>query len=53
MERQADLEQYRQKVQLVPLHRKTKEGKCWYPVRLGRHYIGTGERLIIEVERTQ
>ncbi|HEY3430052.1 MAG TPA: AAA domain-containing protein [Cyclobacteriaceae bacterium] len=52
IERQADLEQYRQKVQLVPLHRKTKEGKCWYPVRLSRHYIGTGERLIIEVERT-
>lgn len=53
MERQADLEQYRQKVLLVPLQRKTKEGKCWYPVRLSRHYIGTGERLIIEVERTQ
>lgn len=53
MERQADLEQYRQKVLLVPLHRKTKEGKCWYPVRLRRHYIGTGERLIVEVERTQ
>jgi ATP-dependent RNA/DNA helicase IGHMBP2 len=53
IERQADLEQYRQKVLLVPLHRKTKEGKCWYPVRLKRDYIGTGERLIIEVERTQ
>ncbi len=53
VERQADLEQYRQKVLLVPLHRKTKEGKCWYPVRLKRDYIGTGERLIIEVERTQ
>lgn len=52
LERQADLEQYRQKVQLVPLHRKTKEGKCWYPVTLKRDYIGTGERLIIEVERT-
>lgn len=51
-ERQADLEQYRQKVLLVPLHRKTKEGKCWYPVKLRRHYIGTGERLIVEVERT-
>lgn len=52
IERQADLEQYRQKVLLVPLHRKTKEGKCWYPVRLKRHYIGTGERLIVEIERT-
>lgn len=52
LERQADLEQYRQKILLVPLHRKTKEGKCWYPVTLKRDYIGTGERLIIEVERT-
>ncbi|HEY8935254.1 MAG TPA: AAA domain-containing protein, partial [Cyclobacteriaceae bacterium] len=53
IERQADLEQYRQKVLLLPLHRKTKEGKCWYPVRIKRNYIGTGERLIIEVERTK
>lgn len=52
LERQADLEQYRQKILLVPLNRKTKEGKCWYPVTLKRDYIGTGERLIIEVERT-
>lgn len=52
-ERQADLEQYRQKIQLVPLNRKTKEGKCWYPIKLRRNYIGTGERLNIEVERTQ
>ncbi len=52
-ERQADLEQYKQKVMLLPLSRKTREGKSWYPVRLKRHYIGTGERLIIEIERTQ
>lgn len=24
----------------------------WYPVRLAKEYIGTGERIIIEVERT-
>jgi len=52
MEREADLEQYRQKVLLTPLHRKTKEGICWYPVKLRKDYIGTGERIIIEVERT-
>jgi ATP-dependent RNA/DNA helicase IGHMBP2 len=52
-ERQADLEQYRQKILFLPLHRKTKEGKCWYPIHVRRHYIGTGERLIIEAERTQ
>lgn len=51
LERQADLEYYRQKILLLPLHRKTKEGKCWYPVKVLKDYIGTGERLIIEVER--
>jgi len=52
LERTADLEQYRQKVLFTPIHKKTKEGVCWYPVKLKRDYIGTGERLIIEVERT-
>ncbi len=52
IERAADLEQYRQKVLLSPLHRKTEEGICWYPVKLKNDYIGTGERLVIEVERT-
>ncbi|MEQ8425572.1 MAG: AAA domain-containing protein, partial [Cyclobacteriaceae bacterium] len=41
-----------QKVLLTPLHRKTQEGICWYPVKLRSDYIGTGERLIIVVERT-
>ncbi|MEQ9263854.1 MAG: hypothetical protein RLN81_01435 [Balneolaceae bacterium] len=52
LERAADLEQYRQKVLLTPLHKKTKEGISWYPVKLKKDYIGTGERLIIEIERT-
>jgi ATP-dependent RNA/DNA helicase IGHMBP2 len=52
MEWQADLEQYRQKVLLRSLNQRTKEGTTWYPVSLKRNYIGTGERLIIEVERT-
>jgi ATP-dependent RNA/DNA helicase IGHMBP2 len=52
MERQADLEQYRQKVLMRPLHARVKEGSTWYPVRLVSESIGTGERIIIEVERT-
>ena len=52
LERQADLEQYRQKVLLRSLSQRTKEGTTWYPVTLKRDYIGTGERLIVEVERT-
>ena len=52
LERQADLDYYRLKVILRSLHQRTQEGTTWYPVRLKSDYIGTGERLIIEVERT-
>lgn len=52
LERQADMEQYRQKVLLRSIHQRTNEGTTWYPVSLKRDYIGTGERPIIEVERT-
>jgi ATP-dependent RNA/DNA helicase IGHMBP2 len=52
MERQADLEYYRQKVLLRSLHQRVQEGTTWYPVRLRNDYYGTGERLVIEVERT-
>jgi ATP-dependent RNA/DNA helicase IGHMBP2 len=52
LERQADLEQYRQKILLRSLQQRTKEGSTWYPVSLKREYIGTGERPTIEIERT-
>jgi ATP-dependent RNA/DNA helicase IGHMBP2 len=52
MERAADLEQYRQKVLQTSIEKKRQEGICWYPVVMRRHYIGTGERLIVEMERT-
>jgi ATP-dependent RNA/DNA helicase IGHMBP2 len=52
LERQADLDYYRQKVLLRSLHQRTQEGTTWYPVKLKRNYIGTGERLILEFERT-
>jgi ATP-dependent RNA/DNA helicase IGHMBP2 len=52
LEREADLEQYRQKVLARSLSGRVKEGTTWYPVRLNRSYIGTGERNVIEIERT-
>jgi ATP-dependent RNA/DNA helicase IGHMBP2 len=52
LERQADLEYYRQKVLLRSLQQRTKEGTTWYPLRFHKYFIGTGERFIVEVERT-
>lgn len=51
-ERQADLLQYQQKVLQKSITHKKKEGICWYPIKLEKSYIGTGERLIVEVQRT-
>ena len=47
LERTADQEQYRQKVMVRSLSGRVKEGTTWYPVRLNRTYIGTGERNVI------
>lgn len=52
LERQADLDYYRQKVLLRSLTQRTQDGTTWYPVKLKRDYIGTGERLLIEIERS-
>lgn len=53
LERQADLDQYRQKVLLKSLSQRTQEGTTWYPLKLVRHYVGTGERLTLELEKTR
>ncbi|MGK7391248.1 MAG: AAA domain-containing protein [Candidatus Cyclobacteriaceae bacterium M2_1C_046] len=52
MERKADLEYYRNKVLHRSLQDRKKEGVCWYPVVIRRNYIGSGERFMIEAERT-
>lgn len=52
LERLADMEQYRKKVLLRSLTQRTREGTTWYPVKLVRDYIGTGERLVVELEKT-
>jgi ATP-dependent RNA/DNA helicase IGHMBP2 len=51
-ERQADLQQYQQKVLQKSITQKKKDGICWYPVKVEKSYIGTGERLMVELQRT-
>lgn len=51
LERQSDLEQYRQKVLQRSLTHRVRDGVTWYPIRFMRDYIGTGERIILELQR--
>jgi ATP-dependent RNA/DNA helicase IGHMBP2 len=50
-EKQEDLNQYRQKIQNSTLDERRRDGLCWYPVNLLKHYISTGEKYVLEVER--
>src|SRR5690606_11326421 len=53
IEKNYDFEQYRQKILAASLKEKVNDGVTWYPVVLNRSYIGTGERMIVEITRTR
>lgn len=52
IEREEDLEQYKQKILRTPLQDRKKAGLSWYPVIFKRTMYDTGEKLVIELERT-
>ncbi|MDW3195156.1 MAG: AAA domain-containing protein [Cytophagales bacterium] len=52
-ERIADREQYEQKIRNRSITDRRKDGATWYPVTVNQSRLGTGERWIVSVERTQ
>lgn len=52
LEWQEDLAQYKQKFLNSSIAEKKKEGITWHPVLLKKSKIGMGERLLVEIERT-
>lgn len=53
LERDEDLRLYKQKMVARSLKERVAEGMTWYPVVLQKQYIGTGEYVHIEIERTK
>ncbi len=51
-EKQEDYEQYRQKMLGTSVAEKKKRGVCWYPIVIRKNYLGRGEMLIVEIEKT-
>ena len=47
-----DLRQYKEKIQHTAIADKKKSGVCWYPVVVNSHYVGTGEKIVLELEKT-
>ncbi|WKN43557.1 AAA domain-containing protein [Tunicatimonas pelagia] len=52
LEKEADLEYYRQKVLLASLEDRKRDGVCWYPVVVESQRYSLGEKLIIRVRRS-
>ncbi len=50
IEKEEDMRLYREKVLRRSLKERVKDGYSWYPVRLGRIYVGMGERWTVEIE---
>ena len=51
IERQEDLRLYREQVLKRSLKERVQKGKAWYPVQLIGSYLGTGDRVVVEISR--
>ncbi|MEM7657685.1 MAG: AAA domain-containing protein, partial [Bacteroidota bacterium] len=52
IEKQEDLAQYKRMVLDRSLKERVKKGTTWHPVAMQRMYIGMGEKLIVEVQKS-
>lgn len=51
IERQEDLRLYREQVLKRSLKERVEKGKAWYPAQLIGSYLGTGDRVVVEIVR--
>jgi len=51
IEQEEDRVQYREKILGASIQERKKSGTTWYPIVIKESYYGTGERLILEIER--
>ncbi|WP_305982068.1 IGHMBP2 family helicase [Roseivirga thermotolerans] len=52
IEKDEDYAQYQQKMLNTSLEERRRQGVTWYPVVKANHFISTGERWTVELERT-
>ena len=52
IEKEEDYRQYQDKILNTSIQERKKEGVCWYPVQLQSHRTGTGDRMVVQVERS-
>lgn len=53
IEKEKDLEDYKQKIQRLSLQERTQNGVAWYPLQVVKKGYTIGERAFVTVERTK
>ena len=51
VEKEEDFQQYQNKVLNTSVSDRQKDGVCWFPVKAQSHRIGTGERIVVQVDK--
>lgn len=51
-ERNVEADSHKRRLLYTDVHDRVKQGISWYPIVLTGHYTGTGERMVIELERS-
>ena len=46
-------EMYRQQIARTGIHRRVRQGLCWYPDVPGGGYYNSGDQLVVEIERLE
>lgn len=52
-EKAADYAQYQERMMNTSIKDRVKNGVTWYPIIILKDFISTGERITLEIERTQ
>lgn len=52
IEREEDRNQYQQKMMYTSMQERKEAGICWYPVIVTRSQLGTGEKIVLHLEKT-
>ncbi|MEG1729011.1 MAG: AAA domain-containing protein [Bacteroidaceae bacterium] len=53
MEYDAEKEAFRRETETKNVGHKVKRGKCWFPIKVGRHYFNSLNQLVVEIFRTE
>lgn len=46
-------EEFRRATEVLGVQHKVRRGDCWFPVRVGRSYYNSLDRLVVEIHRTE